>query len=520
MAPTALPFPARLFRAPRLTAAALFCALLATAAPASTDLPRRPEVKPRSIVFILTDDHRYDAMGFLGHPFLETPHLDSIARNGAHFANAMVTTSLCSPSRASILSGLYTHKHRVIDNNRPLPPGTVTFPEYLQAAGYATAYIGKWHMGGESDAPRPGFDRWVSFRGQGSYLPERNGLNIDGARVPQKGYITDELTDYALEWLRTRKAGEKPFFLYLSHKGVHANFTPAERHAGRYRDAPWSPPTPPADASGTPRWVRDQRNSWHGVDFPYHSDLDIAAYYRNYCETLLAVDDSVGRVLGALREMGVLDETLVVYMGDNGFMFGEHGLIDKRTAHDVSIRVPMLAQCPQLIPAGTVVDAVVANIDIAPTLLAAAGLVPPPHLDGTDMLPLTRGREVPWRDAFLYVYYWEKNFPQTPTQFALRTDRFKYITTHGTWDIDQLYDLSVDPGETRNLILDAAHAATVRGLEAQLYRMLDESGGMSLPLNPPAGGSRNLRLGPRDGSRAADFPPSMVVPEPVNRNAH
>jgi len=161
------------------------------------------------------DDHRYDALGFLkGQKWLETPHLDSLARDGAHLKNAFVTTSLCSPSRATILTGVYAHKHKIVDNNTAIPKGTTFFPQYLQKAGYKTGFFGKWHMGGESDAPQPGFDRWVSFRGQGTYLPSKNGLNVDGKNVPQKGYITDELTDYALDWLKGLKKGQ-PYFMYL-----------------------------------------------------------------------------------------------------------------------------------------------------------------------------------------------------------------------------------------------------------------------------------------------------------------
>ena len=240
------------------------CSALSLAHAQDLSIERIEGAKPRTVVFILSDDHRYDAMGFMGHPFLETPHMDSMAANGVHLKNAFVTTSLCSPSRASILTGLYTCKHRVIDNNRLVPPGTVFFPQYLQKAGYETAYVGKWHMGGVTDEPRPGFDRWVSFRGQGSYLPTRAGLNVDGQRVPQKGYITDELTDYAVDWLKSR-GGDKPFFLYLSHKAVHANFTPAARHAGRYADVQITPPASQADTpenyKGKPRWLKDQRNS-------------------------------------------------------------------------------------------------------------------------------------------------------------------------------------------------------------------------------------------------------------------
>jgi N-acetylglucosamine-6-sulfatase len=180
----------------------------------SLKLAKLSGVKPRNIVFILADDHRYDAMGFLGHPFLETPQMDAMARNGVHLQNAFVTTALCSPSRASILTGLYAHRHRVVDNNNPVPAGTVFFPQYLQQAGYETAFVGKWHMGGERDDPQPGFNYWVSFKGQGTYLPNANGLNVNGKRVPQKGYITDELTDYALDWLKGRQ-NSKPFLLYL-----------------------------------------------------------------------------------------------------------------------------------------------------------------------------------------------------------------------------------------------------------------------------------------------------------------
>lgn len=516
------PMRCQVFRFPLLLALTLFPMVAAFSADGLA-LPRLPIATPRNVVLILTDDHRYDAMGFMGHPFLKTPNLDSIATRGVHLKNACVTTALCSPSRASVLTGLYTHKHRVIDNQRTIPPGTRFFPEYLQPAGYATAFIGKWHMGGESDAPRPGFDHWVSFKGQGSYRPEKNGLNVNGKHVAQKSYITDEITDYALAWLKNQRPAKKPFFLYLSHKAVHANFTPAPRHAGRYKDAPYRTPASRADTpennAGKPRWVRDQRNSWHGVDFPYHSDLDIAQYYRSYCETLLSVDDSVGRVLQQLKDLDVYDDTLVIYLGDNGFMFGEHGLIDKRTAYEESIRVPMLMQCPNLFTGGRVVDQVVANIDIAPTVLEAAGLAKPREMDGRSFLPLAQGKPTAWRDYFLYVYYWEKNYPQTPTMFALRGDRYKYVTYYGLWDSDELYDLKADAGEIHNLIASPAHRGIAREMETKLYDLMSAEGGMTIPLNAPAGGISNKRLGPRHGDRAADFPAEMVVPKPINRNA-
>ena len=481
--------------------------------------------KPRNVVFILSDDHRYDAMSFMGHQFARTPHMDSMAENGVHLKNAFVTTSLCSPSRASILTGLYTFRHRVIDNNRLVPTGTLFFPQYLQKAGYATAYIGKWHMGGATDEPRPGFDHWVSFRGQGNYLPPNPNytLNVDGKRVKQKGYITAELTDYALTWLDKQQPQEKPFFLYLSHKAVHANFTPEKRYQDRFANLPFKRPASEANTEANfgdkPRWLRDQRNSWHGVDFPYHSDLNIEQYYKRYCEALCSVDDSVGRVLQKLKAMGIYKDTLVIYMGDNGFMFGEHGLIDKRVAYETSIRVPMLMQCPALFKGNTVVDQMVANIDIAPTVMQAMGLQKPAHMDGQSFIPLAQGKDILWRDYFLYVYYWEKNFPQSPTVFSLRGDQYKYITYYGLWDTDELYDIKNDPTESRNLLHDPKFKRMGKTMENRLYEMMDEMGGMFVPLNQPRGGSQNKRLRKRGGDDAADFPGALVVDEPIHRNA-
>ncbi|MXY69595.1 MAG: sulfatase [Acidobacteriia bacterium] len=512
-------------RIPFLLMVSAVLAAAVTPVPDSVVAERAEGATPRNVVFILSDDHRYDAMSFLDHQFARTPHMDAMAENGVHLKNAFVGTSLCSPSRASILTGLYTFRHRVIDNQRMVPKGTLFFPQYLQQAGFATAFVGKWHMGAADDSPRPGFDHWVSFRGQGHYLPPSPDytLNVNGERVKQEGYITDELTDYAIDWLSGQKPSEKPFFLYLSHKAVHANFTPSERHEGTLDDAPFTRPASEADTfenyRGKPRWLRDQRNSWHGVDFPYHSALDIERYYKRYNEALSAVDDSIGRVMGKLEEMGVADETLVIYMGDNGFMFGEHGLIDKRVAYETSIRVPMLMQCPELFEGGTVVEQVVANIDIAPTVFEAMGIQKPPHMDGQSFLALGQGKEIPWRDYFLYVYYWEKNFPHTPTQFALRGDRFKYITYYGLWDTDELYDLQADPGETKNLLHDPAYADTAKQMETNLYEMMAELGGLAIPLNMPRGSSQNKRLRHRGGKKAADFPEPMVLDEPVHRNA-
>lgn len=448
-----------------------------------------PAAQPRNIIFILSDDHRYDFMGFLDKPaFLETPNLDRMAREGAHLRNAFVSTSLCSPSRASILTGQYAHTHGVVDNNVDIPQGTVFFPQYLQQAGYDTGFFGKWHMGNDSDEPRQGFDKWVSFRGQGVYYnPE---LNIDGASVKRQGYITDLLTDYALEWLDSRDSG-KPFFLFLSHKAVHAMFEPAERHRGRYGAAALEYPAGMADTDdnyrGKPDWVRAQRNSWHGVDYMYHGQIEFDAFYRRYCETLLGVDESVGRMLDYMDNAELGEKTLVMYMGDNGFCFGEHGLIDKRQMYEESMRVPFLARCPEFIKAGTVVPQLVQNIDIAPTVLEMAGIMSPTPMAGRSLAPLLAGRQVEWRDRVFYEYYWERNFPHTPTTFGVRSLKWKYIHYHGIWDTDELYDMETDPQEMINLINSPEFQPIVSQMNTQLWDWLENSGGMNIPLRRDQG---------------------------------
>lgn len=470
---------------------------------------------PRNVVFILSDDHRYDAMGFHenSQPFLETPHMDRMAREGAHVANAFVSTALCSPSRASILSGLYTHNHGITDNNTLFPDEIKTFPEHLQEAGYETAYVGKWHMGGHSDEPRPGFDRWVSYRGQGVYYDPT--FNVDGERIEREGYISDLTTEYALDWLKQRD-GEAPFMLYISHKAVHAGFRPAERHDGVYDDVELAYPEtmylePPLDDRETPtstddyreswpEWVRDQRSSWHGVDYMYHGRINYDTFYRNYHETILGIDESIGEVLDYLEANGLDDNTLVIYMGDNGFSFGEHGLIDKRHAFEESMRVPMLAWSPGFITPGRVVNEMIQNIDIAPTFLDLAGVSPSSSMDGRSFMPILAGDPTPWRDEILYEYYWEWNFPQTPTQFALRTDRYKYIFFHGLWDKMALFDLEADPKEKYNLIDHPDHQERVSDMRERLFEKLEETNGLDVPLLPPRGRQNDKRRPPDEPS--------------------
>ena len=274
-------------------------------------------------------------------------------------------------------------------------------------------------------------------------------------------------------------------------------FKPAERHLGKYENVKLEYPANMADTAenyrGKPDWVKDQRNSWHGVDYMYHGEMDFDTFYRRYCETLLGVDESIGRILDYLDESGQAESTLILYMGDNGFCFGEHGLIDKRHMYEESMRVPFLARCPEILKPNTVITEMVQNIDIAPTILDAAGLEAPKNLDGESFLPILEGKATTWRDAALYEYYWERNFPQTPTVHGVRTERYKYIHYHGIWDCDELYDLKNDPTEMNNLINSPAHREIVSELNKKMFDLLEETNGMNIPLRRDVGQPLNKR---------------------------
>ena len=453
----------------------------------------------RNIILLLSDDHRYDFMSFIpGSPaFLETPNMDRMAQQGAHLANAFVSTSLCSPSRASILTGQYMHHHHIVDNQRPEPSGTVFFPQYLQKASYQTAFIGKWHMGHEDDSPRPGFDYWASLKGQGVYLNPT--LNVNNQHQTLQGYTTDVLTNQALSWLKDGRDSNRPFFLYLSFKAVHYPFQPAERYKGLYGKAQVKRPDTMANTERNyqtqPHWVRERRYSIHGVDHMETGQYDndpvpsFDELYKQYCETVHGLDENIGRVLNYLDDTGLSKSTLVIYMADNGFELGEHGFYDKRDAFEESIRIPMLAYAPGMIQPGIKITQMVQNIDIAPTVLDAAGVKLPKsaRMDGQSFLPLLRAESVKWRDHILYEYYWEWNFPATPTVFAIRTERYKYIFYQGIWDHDGFYDLQTDPHERHNLINVPAYSEQIEAMKKQLFDEFEASGGLDIPVRRPLG---------------------------------
>lgn len=443
---------------------------------------------PRNFVVVVTDDQRFDALGFMGHPFLETPNIDRLAKNGVVAKNAFVTTALCSPSRASMLTGQYAHTHGILDNETILPESTPIYPKLLQSAGYETGYVGKWHMGGSTDAPRPGWNFWASFRGQGPYFDPT--FNIDGQPRKIEGYTTDVITDLAVDWLSGRN--EKPFCLVVGHKAVHNPFTPAPRHKDLFADAPCPSPMRDEDRAyaGSPRWVRAQRRSWHGVDGTDGRGVwdgqvaSFAEFYRNYMRTIVGIDESVGRIVAALEKKGILESTVFFFTSDNGFLMGEHGLLDKRCMYEESIRVPFVAHCPEIFSRGKTIDGMVANIDLAPTILELAGLPRAATMQGESFAKILRGEEIPWRESFLYEYFYETSYPQTPTVLGVRRKKWKYMEFHGIWDMRQnraLYDLETDPGEMNNLAGDAAVKDTESALSDELGRLLDRFGARRMP---------------------------------------
>lgn len=451
----------------------------------------RPESRPAkrpNFVFVYSDDHRWDAMSCMKHPFVQTPNMDRLAAEGLRFANAFVTTSLCAPSRASILTGQYAHTHGVRNNTGPdYGADCPTLGVSLQELGYETAYIGKWHMDSANATPRPGYDQWVSFPGQGVYIdPE---LNENGRTIQAEGYITDLLTDYAVSFIE--KPHDAPFCLVVSHKAVHGPFEPADRHKGLYEGAALpEPPTNSDDLSTKPAWQRAtvvrgivELNVVRNKDTPVPPAVQpppwrgSAPLIMSYHRTLVAVDDSVGRIYAALDRAGVLDDTVFVYSSDNGFRFFDRPTLgDKRLMYEASIRVPYLVRYPPLVEPGTVRPELVLNIDLAPTFIDLAGGEVPAAMQGRSWRPLLEGRPDGWRTSFLYEYFQEAWVPGLPTLLGVRTDDWKLCTTPDLDDIPELYDLANDPYEMINVAMDPAYAAKREELEAELERLKSDTG--------------------------------------------
>ena len=456
--------------------------------------PSRPgtsqtEKLPRpNIVFILIDDLRWDELGVAGHPFLKTPNIDRIGKEGALFRNAFMTTPLCSPSRAGFLTGQYAHTNGITDNvdRSAASHQLITFPLLLQQSGYETAFVGKWHMGND-DTPRPGFDRWVSFKGQGTYLnPE---FNEDGASVKSSGYITDILNNYAVEFIKRRH--DKPFLIYLAHKAIHPEvmqhgdgsvnlahaevFIPAERHRNLYAGKT-IPRRPSYKRAPVGKPALQRRIADLPPLGPATATRDESILGRQ--RSLMAIEESVGNILKTLQEIKQLDNTIVVLASDNGYFYGEHGLsVERRLAYEESIRMPLLLRYSKLIKPGTVRKEFALNIDLAPTLLELAGVAVPSTMQGRSLVPLLNGKRSAWRNSFLIEYYSDRVFPRMVQMGykAVRNERWKYIHYLELEGMDELYDLRADPYEMKNLIHQPAAAKALAEMKQEMERLLKET---------------------------------------------
>jgi N-acetylglucosamine-6-sulfatase len=449
---------------------------------------QRPSVASNSrpnIVFILVDDLRWDELGYAGHPFIKTPNIDRIAREGAMFRNAFMTTPLCSPSRASFLTGQYAHTHGITDNvdRSAASHQLVTFPLLLHQSGYQTAFVGKWHMGND-DKPRPGFDRWVSFKGQGTYLDP--DINEDDRSIKPAGYITDILNSYAVEFIKRRH--DKPFLVYLAHKAIHPEvkqnddgsvdltkselFIPAKRHETVYAGTPITRRPnygrAPEGKSALRRQIGDLQPLGPATVTP---DEAILGRQRS----ILAIDEGVGEILKALKNTGQLDNTIIVFTSDNGYFYGEHGLsVERRLAYEESIRLPLLLRYPKVIKPGTKRDEFALNIDLAPTLLSLARVSVPATVEGRSLVPLLKGERPVWRNSFLIEYYSDKVFPRIRQMGykAVRNQRWKYIHYLELEGMDELYDLKMDPYEMKNLINDPAAKKALDEMKQEMERFV------------------------------------------------
>jgi arylsulfatase A-like enzyme len=455
------------------TLTVLLCAATASAQPTP-----RASGRP-NIVFIMTDDHAAHAISAYGSTINQTPHLDRLAKEGALFTNVFATNSICTPSRATILTGQYSHLNGVTMFNR-FDSARTSVARLLQQGGYHTGMIGKWHLGSDPQ----GFDHWEIFPGQGVYH-DPVLYTATGERTYTGQYATDVVTDLALAFIARRPA-DKPFFLMLHHKAPHRPFQPNAAHGAAFsaRTIPESP-TLFDDYAGRTDALHENKqriaNDMTKEDLKQDPPAGLTGdaltrwkyqrYMQDYLATVQSVDDNVGRVLDALDQAGLARDTIVIYTSDQGFFLGDHGLFDKRFMYEESIRMPFLVRWPAVVKAGTRVDAMGLNVDFAPTFLDAAGLPAAADMQGHSLIPLLRGRTpAGWRTSMYYRYYHDPGHHNTRAHYGVRTKTHKLIYF---WKKDQweLYDLVKDPKEMHNLYGQPAAARLTASLKAELTRL-------------------------------------------------
>ncbi|MFC7404766.1 sulfatase [Georgenia alba] len=452
---------------------------------------RRP-----NIVFILTDDHAAHAIGTYGSLVNATPRIDEIAERGVRFENCFATNSLCSPSRASLLTGTYSHVNGVYTLSTPIDAAQPTFLSELRAAGYRTAMVGKWHMGDGAGHDPQGVDYWDVVIGQGEYR-DPQFLSADGLRV-EPGYATDIITDLSLRWVESLE-GEDPWCVLIWHKAPHRPWQPDVKHADMYREPIPVPRTFDDDyatrtASTRRAYMRIAEQMElldlkmappEGLTYEEEALWKYQRYMEDYLRCVASVDDNVGRVIDWLKERGELEDTVLVYASDQGFFLGDHGWFDKRLMFEESIRMPLLLSYPRAVEAGQVHDGIVTNVDYAQTILDFAQVPHHERMQGRSFYgDIVTGAEAePARDG-LYYRYWENDdrWHTAPAHYGYRTDRYKLIyyyndglglpgtgprTYYPEWE---LYDLETDPEELNNVYHDPAYAQIREDLKVRMWQ--------------------------------------------------
>jgi arylsulfatase A-like enzyme len=484
---------------------------------------RRP-----NIIFMMSDDHAYQAISAYQDHLIQTPNIDRLAKEGMLFSNACVTNSICAPSRAVILTGKHSHLNGKIDNRFPFDTSQVTFPQLLHQAGYQTAMFGKLHFGNN---PK-GFDQFKILPGQGTYYNPDFITRYEG-KIRLEGYTTDLITDMTLDWMENERDPSRPFFLAYLHKAPHREWLPAERHYREYIHKTFPEPAtlfddykgrgsaareaemnllkhmnwagdskiyPEVmdelgipDASGwdkrafereVGRQTPEQKKAWDEVYGPMNDEFRerypsltekekmqwrYQRYMQDYLGCIAAVDESVGRLLDYLDENGLAENTLIMYTSDQGFYLGEHGWFDKRFIYDESFLTPLLVKWPGMVEEGTRCDQMVQNLDFAQTILEAAGVDAPADMQGESLVPLLSGDEGQWdRDAVYYHYYEYPAVHMVKRHYGIVTREYKLA--HFYYDVDEweLYDRKKDPREMQNVIDDPAYAEVVTQLKEKL----------------------------------------------------
>ncbi|WP_439489610.1 sulfatase family protein [Algoriphagus sp.] len=485
---------------------------------------------PPNIVFIMSDDHAYQAISAYDNTLIETPNIDRIAKMGMLFTNASVTNSICAPSRATILTGKHSHINGKVDNHFPFDTTNVTFPQLFQDAGYQTAMFGKLHFG---NSPK-GFDQFKILPGQGSYY-NPDFITKNEGNIKVDGYVTDIITDMTLDWLQNERKADQPFMLMYLHKAPHREWLPAERHMEEFTNRTFKEPATLFDdysgrgraareaemnlltdmhwsgdskiypevmdelgLEGTSDWDKgaferevgrlneSQRANWDKAYMKVNEDFKKAyptmsgadkmrwryqRYMQDYLGTIKAVDENVGRVLDYLEANDLMENTIIVYTSDQGFYLGEHGWFDKRFVYNESFKTPLLISWPNRVKAGSKSEEMVQNLDFAQTFLAAAGIEAPSDMQGESLMPLLAGQNGEWtRDAVYYHYYEYPSVHMVKRHYAIINQDYKL--THYYFDVDEweLIDRKNDPMEMTNVYDDPAYSE----IKADLHKKLDD----------------------------------------------